>query len=131
MKGNAVIGKLDLKNDSVPGSAFEHLDMTGSQFANINLSNARFHDINFSDVLFTAVQIGGAVFRHIGPPPGKNGRQERQRSVLFEEALLNDSTFRKVDMSNVQIIDCNIEGMRIDGILVADMLAAYREERDT
>jgi hypothetical protein len=116
--------KLELRHDFIAGSEFEDLNMAGTRFTNINLSNARFHDINFSDVSFTAVQIGGALFKHIGPPPC--GEQKRQRPVTFEEAMLMDSIFRKVDMSNVQIIDCNIEGMKIDGILVTEMLAAYR-----
>jgi len=44
----------------------------------------------------------------------------------FEEGMLMDSTFRQLDMSAVQIIDCNIEGMKIDGVLVTDMLKAYK-----
>jgi hypothetical protein len=72
--------------------------------------------------------MGGATFKHIGPPPDKNGKQERQRPVTFEEMMLCDSTFRKVDMSNVQIIDCNLEGMTIDGVPVLDLIAAYQQE---
>ena len=43
--------------------------------------------------------------------------------------MLCDSVFRKVDLSNVQIIDCNIEGMKIDGVLVTDMLDAHRRAK--
>ncbi len=120
--------KLDVRHGFVSGSEFEDLNMSGSQFTNINLSKARFHDINFSDVSFTAANMGGALFKHIGPMPDKDGKQARQRPVTFEEATLCDSTFRKVDMSNVQIIECNTEGMKIDGIPVSDMVAAYREK---
>jgi uncharacterized protein YjbI with pentapeptide repeats len=42
--------------------------------------------------------------------------------------MLCDSTFRKVDMSNVKIIGCNIQGMTIDGVLVADLLEAHRKK---
>jgi hypothetical protein len=34
-----------------------------------------------------------------------------------------------MDMSNVQIIDCNIAGMKINGILVTEMLAAYKKAK--
>ena len=64
--------KLDVKHPRVTGSEFEDLNMSGSRFTGINLSNATFHDINFSDVSFTAAQIGGALFKHIGPPPDKD-----------------------------------------------------------
>ena len=41
--------------------------------------------------------------------------------------MLCDSTFRKVDLSNVRIEDCDLTGMTIDGIPVTDMIAAYRQ----
>ena len=55
--------------------------------------------------------------------------QARQKAVTFEEAQLCDSTFKKVDMSNVKLIDCNVKGMTIDGVLVTDLIAAYKNAR--
>jgi hypothetical protein len=49
--------------------------------------------------------------------------------VTFEEAMLCDSVFKKVDLSGVELTDCNMEGMTIDGVLVATLLAAYRAEK--
>ena len=40
--------------------------------------------------------------------------------------MLCDSTFRKVDLSNAKLIDCNIQGMTIDGVLVTDLLKQYK-----
>ncbi len=128
-----------VRNENISGSEFNDVCMEGTRFTNINLGKSRFdninlsdstfHNINFSDVQFTAAQLGGTVFKHIGPPPRKDGSQERQRPVTFEEAMLCDSVFRKVDLSNVQIIDCNIEGMKIDGVLVTDLLDAHRRAK--
>jgi uncharacterized protein YjbI with pentapeptide repeats len=120
-------GKHIAEHTDISGSEFHDVNLAGADFNNVNMSKAKFHDINFSDVTFTAAQIGGTLFKHIGPPPCKKGGQERQRPVTFEEAMLCDSTFRKVDMSNVKVIDCNIEGMTIDGIRVTDMIGAYKE----
>jgi uncharacterized protein YjbI with pentapeptide repeats len=108
-------------------ATFNDANMSGADFDNVNLSGARFHNINLSDIRVSAVQIGGATFKHVGPPPDADGKQERQRPVVFEEAMLCDSTFRKVDMSNVRIVNCNIEGMTIDGVQVADLLAKHRK----
>ena len=121
-------GKHVAEHADISGSSFHDVNMAGADFDNVNLSNARFHNINLSDIRVSAVQIGGATFKHIGTPPDADGKQERQRAVVFEEAMLCDSTFRKVDMSNVKIIDCNIEGMTIDGVLVADLLAEHRKK---
>jgi uncharacterized protein YjbI with pentapeptide repeats len=112
------------------GSRFEDVCLGEAEFENVNLVRAKLHNINLSDIVVTAAQMGGARFKHIGPPPGKDGRQERQRPVTFEEMMPCDSTFRKVDMSNVRILECDTTGMTIDGIPVADMMAAYRERKE-
>jgi uncharacterized protein YjbI with pentapeptide repeats len=119
--------KISIKHDDIAGSEFEDLNMAGTQFTNINLSGAQFHDINFSDVHFTAAQIGGTTFKHIGPMPDKDGKQDRQRSVTFEEGMLCDSLFNRMDMTNVKIIDSDVTGMTIDGILVTDLLKEWKK----
>jgi uncharacterized protein YjbI with pentapeptide repeats len=119
--------KMSVKHDNIAGSEFEDLNMAGSQFTNINLSGAKFHDINFSDVNFTAALIGGTTFKHLGPMPDKDGKQARQRPVTFEEGMLCDSLFHFMDMSGVKVIDCNVEGMTINGILVTDLLAEWKK----
>lgn len=121
--------RLSIKHDDISGSEFEDLNMAAARFTNINLSCARFCDINFSDVEVSAAQIGGTTFRCIGPAPDSEGKQARQRSVVFEEGMLCDSVFRRMDLSNVAITDCDVTGMTIDGILVTDLLEAWRTRR--
>jgi RNA polymerase sigma-70 factor (ECF subfamily) len=113
----------------ISGSAFRDVNLAESEFENVNMSQARMHDINLSDVSISAANLGGAHFKHLGPAPDTNGKQERQKAVTFEEAQLCDSTFNKVDMSNVKIIDCNVKGMTIDGVLVTDLIAAYKHAK--
>ena len=104
------------------------MNLSEADFNDVNLSKARFHNINFSDAQITAAQIGGALFKHIGPPPCGPGGQARQRPVTFEEAMLCDSTFHKVDLSGVRITDCDLTGMTIDGMLVTDLIRAFSKE---
>ena len=119
--------KISINHDNIAGSEFEDLNMAGAQFTNINLSGSQFHDINFSDVRFSAAQMGGTLFKHIGPMPDKDGKQDRQRPVTFEEGMLCDSVFRRMDMTNVKIIDCDITGMTIDGILFTELLKGWKK----
>lgn len=126
---NQNLAKSEFDDVCMTDTTFNNANLSKSRFENINLTGSRFHDINFSDVQFTAAQIGGTLFKHIGPPPDKAGNHPKQRPVTFEEATLNDSLFRKVDLSNVRIIDCNLTGMTIDGILLTDLLAAYHKSR--
>ena len=129
MKPTIAGGKQVAEHANLAGSVFTDVNLAGSAFENVNLSKVRMHDINLSDLDLSAAQIGGARFKHIGPPTNKEGMQERQRPVTFEEAMLCDSTFTRVDLSNVKIVDCNVKGMTIDGILVTDLITAYKNQR--
>lgn len=127
MESTIKCGKHIAEHADNSGSKFHDVNLSGSDFNDVNLSGTKFHNINLSDIQVSAVQIGGATFKHIGPPPDKDGKQARQRPVTFEEAMLCDSIFRKVDMSNVKITDCDLTGMTIDGILVTDLLKEWKK----
>ncbi|MBN2382601.1 pentapeptide repeat-containing protein [bacterium] len=128
MKTTIACGKQVAAHVDITGSVFNDVNLSGSTFENVNLSKTRMHDINLSDLDVSAAQIGGAKFKHIGPPPSKDGTQARQRPVIFEEMQLCDSSFTRVDLSNVKIVDCNIAGMTIDGYLVTELIAAYKSQ---
>ena len=126
MEPTVKCGKHVVEHANISGSRFHDVNLSEADFDDVNLSRARFHNINLSDIRVSAVQIGGAIFKHVGPPPDKDGKQARQKPVTFEEAMLCDSTFRKVDLSNAKLIDCNIQGMTIDGVLVTELLKQYK-----
>jgi len=73
-----------------------------------NMSGSRFHDVNLSTAEFDDVNMRGTTFHNIN---------------------MSDSMFRKIDMANVRIIESNTTGMMIDGIPVADMIAAYKQQK--
>jgi uncharacterized protein YjbI with pentapeptide repeats len=129
LKPTITSGKQVAVMADIGGSVFRDVNLAGSEFENVNMSQARLHDINLSDISISAANLGGAHFKHLGPAPGPDGKQERQKGITFEEAQLCDSTFNKVDLSNVKITDCNVKGMTIDGVLVTDLIAAYKHAR--
>jgi uncharacterized protein YjbI with pentapeptide repeats len=129
MKPTITCGKHLAEHANLAGSVFNDVNLAGATFENVNMSKTRMHDINLSDLDLSAANLGGAHFKHIGPAPDKDGKQARQKAVTFEEAMLCDSTFKKVDMTNVKIVECNVEGMTIDGILVTDLIAAYKSQK--
>ena len=122
-------GKQVADGVAISGSVFNNVDLSSSTFENVNMSRTRMHDINLSDISISAANLGGAHFKHLGPAPDQNGKQAKQKAVTFEEAQLCDSTFKKVDLSNVKVIACNVDGMTIDGVLVTDLIAAYKKAR--
>jgi RNA polymerase sigma-70 factor (ECF subfamily) len=126
-KPTIISGRQITQMADISGSVFRDVNLAEAVFTNVNMSRARMHDINLSDLSISAANLGGAHFKHLGPAPDKDGKQERQKAITFEEAMLCDSTFKKVDMSNVKLIDCDIRGMTIDGVLVTDLIAAYKK----
>jgi len=127
LKPTITSGKQVALMANIPDSVFRDVNLSGSEFENVNMSGTRMHDINLSDISISAANLGGAHFKHIGSAPGQDGKQERQKPVTFEEAMLCDSTFKKVDLSGVKISECNLKGMTIDGVLVTDLVAAYKK----
>jgi hypothetical protein len=50
--------------------------------------------------------MGETTFKHIEPMPDKDGKQDRQSPVTFEEGVLCDSVFLRMDTTDVKIVDC-------------------------
>jgi uncharacterized protein YjbI with pentapeptide repeats len=117
-------GKQYAEHADMSGSKFHDVNLARAEFDDVNMTKVRFHNINMSDIDVSAVQIGGARFKHVGLPPGSAGKQ---RPLSFEEADLNGTTISKCDLSNVKIENCRIEGMTVNGFLVTELITAYEQ----
>jgi uncharacterized protein YjbI with pentapeptide repeats len=118
---------IKLVDRTLDGSEVRASQMRRCRFVNLNMTGTTFENINFSDITVKYAQFGGAKFTFIGLPPDARERGEEQRPVHFEHFDLNDSIFDEGNLRNVQIRGCTLDGMRIDGVLVTDMIAAYAE----
>ena len=116
---------LTVDKQEIAGSTFQCSDLSQTHFVNCKMAGAVLEDVNFSDAVVKYAQFGGATFSFIGLGPDAP-KDAKQRPVCFETFDLNSSTFRKGDLSNVQISECRTDGMRIDGVLVTDMIEAYK-----
>lgn len=56
-------------------------------------------------------------------------RDVNLRASEFDDVALTGSTIRNACLGDVAIVDANYVGMRIEGILVTDLLRVYREQR--
>jgi uncharacterized protein YjbI with pentapeptide repeats len=79
--------------------------LSGSTFTDVNLSDATFNDVNFAGATFQNANLSGW----------------RVKDVSLSGLQINQA-----DLRGASIVDCLTEGMTIDGIAVADMIAAYR-----
>jgi len=74
-------------------------------FENANLSGATFRDVRLAGACFDDVNLSGAHFHNIN---------------------LSNTRFDDVNWSHVAITNACLHGMTINGILVTDLLAAYK-----
>ena len=71
-----------------------------------NLAGSEFRDVNLSSSKFDDVNLRGAVFTNVA---------------------LSGATIRDACLADLSIADAGYEGMRIEGILVTELLRVYRE----
>jgi uncharacterized protein YjbI with pentapeptide repeats len=81
-------------------------DLHGAKFINTNLGGAQFHDVNLASSQFTDVNLSG---------------------THFDDINFSGAVIRNANCSHVSMEDACYEGMRIDGILVTELLAIYRK----
>lgn len=69
-----------------------------------------------TDSTFTNVCLGNAVFDDVNLSKAR-----------FHNINMSGTTFDDINFSGAQITNANYEGMTIDGILVTELLKAYRQ----
>ncbi|MCV2420908.1 pentapeptide repeat-containing protein [Paucibacter sp. DJ2R-2] len=76
------------------------------QYINCRLSESVFEDVDLSKSRLSNVSL---------------------REAQFEDVTLANATFRNACFENVSIEDANVVGMKINGILVTDLLSVYEK----
>jgi GNAT superfamily N-acetyltransferase len=103
-------------NSNIEGTSFSNCNLSHSRFQNINLQNSFYADLNFSGSQFMLVNLGGVSFQDT---------TLEGRKVFFNRCDLEGATITNSSLQNVDIKDCSMSGMKIDGISVEDLLDAY------
>jgi Pentapeptide repeats (8 copies) len=83
----------------------EDADLSGSSFTDVNLSGATFKNVNFSGAQFEDANLAGWSVRNVN----------------LAGLKMNDA-----DLRGASIVGSLTSGMTIDGIAVAELMAAYR-----
>jgi uncharacterized protein YjbI with pentapeptide repeats len=113
-----------LEHSTIRASCINHMVMN-----NVSAINVKITDANLSDLELGYAQLGGAYIHDIGLPPEGHphyNSSAKQRPLKFENCFLEGSTITNCNLAQVSISDCNLTGMAINGILVTDLLEAYK-----
>lgn len=96
-------------------SSFDDVNLAGATFTNAKLAESRFNDVNLAGATFTNATLAKARFDDVN-----------LAGATFTNTNLAGLTCVDVNLEGASISDANLTGMRINGILVEDLLRAYR-----
>ena len=82
------------------------------------IDDSVFDDVSMTKVSFNNVNLTDAKFRNIN-----------MSSTDFFGIEFRNAKFKAVGLDNVDISDCTLEGTRINGILVTELLDAYEKQQ--
>jgi uncharacterized protein YjbI with pentapeptide repeats len=123
--------ELEIEMACFKGSRFGGIDMRDTSFAHTNFVNSKWEHIYFSNLHINRIQMGGTVFENIIRPDSKESRFEEEAGtdgwvnvepVTFKNSDLSTAVFDSCNLTNVELKNCNIEGLKINGILLTDLL---------
>ncbi len=114
--------KYKVEHKDIAGSEFRHVNMSGTVFEDTDLSGAKFFNINLRGADIGAVDFGGASFSCMNTGEGHPKQPAVFNSIELDDCRIQNSFFR-----NTRIVNCDLTGMTIDGVLVTDMVKAYKK----
>ncbi|WP_404448509.1 GNAT family N-acetyltransferase [Sutcliffiella horikoshii] len=113
---------------NLANSAFSNSTLAGAHFSNINLNGSKFQNINFRDTVIADLNLSGSRVKHVEMSGVEFSDTSIERApISFERCELMGTRFNNCRMGDVEIIDCDISGMKIDGVSVEELLEVYRK----
>ncbi|SDS84691.1 Protein N-acetyltransferase, RimJ/RimL family [Paenibacillaceae bacterium GAS479] len=115
--------KVNLKNgcysdSNLQGSQVTDCNLSYSKFTNLNLTNVLLADLRLSNSEIELVSLDGVYFHD-------TNLGSEKKPILFERCDLSGSEIRSSDLSNVNINQCKMSGMKINNIPVEELLKSY------
>jgi uncharacterized protein YjbI with pentapeptide repeats len=125
---------MDLHNVHEALSAHD-VDMSKSSFTNASLAASRFDDVSLAGATFTNANLSGMVLDDVNLTGASISKAKLAGMVLddvnltgtsISNANLSGTVLDDVNLTGALISNANVTGMRINGILVDDLMRAYR-----
>ena len=102
-------------------ASFKQMFMEKSLFDDVNLNGSSFLNLALLDTEFEKSILNGSKFQNLA-----------MENCEFNNISLSGSKFNGANFSGVELdSSCIIEGMKIDGIPVEELLKLYNEKNDT
>ncbi|WP_409340653.1 pentapeptide repeat-containing protein [Paenibacillus sp. MBLB4367] len=98
---------------SLPHVKVTYADLSHCLFNDMNMRDGKISDANLSRLTIEGANISGLTIRNAGAD---------NQPAAFENVEIPNSTFTGCDLTHVNLIDCKIEGLRINGVLIEELL---------
>jgi len=105
------------------GSRFVTVKGEPLYFQEVTLAGTKIIDANVGGLEIDGANLGGAFIHNIG---NLNARME---PVRIDRCDFNRSIMTNSDLSDIEITSCNISGLKINGILIEDLIREYEDKR--
>jgi uncharacterized protein YjbI with pentapeptide repeats len=117
------------------GSDFSGVDMRDTTFTDTNFVNSKWEHIYFSNLHINMIQMGGTLFENVIRPeaqmsqlngePGADGWVNVD-PIKFKSSDLSAAVFESCKLTNVELNNCDIEGLKINGVVIKDLIEQYK-----
>ncbi|WP_123040158.1 pentapeptide repeat-containing protein [Cohnella candidum] len=104
-----------VNNANMSGVSFSDVNLSELKMSDANLSGARIEHANMSHLVVDHVHLFGTEFTNVVLPQEGDGN-------YLPDGQYKPIVFRNCNLSNMEIIDCDITGLKINGILIEELL---------
>jgi len=116
--------KVRIEKKDISGSEFQQANMSGTVFEDVDLSRSRVFNVNLRNAEIGAVDFGGSSFSCMN-----TGEGFPRKPAAFQNLELDGCTLCNCFFRNTSLVNCDLTGMTIDGIIVSDMIKVYKENQ--
>ncbi|TDQ36620.1 GNAT family N-acetyltransferase [Aureibacillus halotolerans] len=103
---------------------YQNSNLSHNRYTNTNMSHSVFGDSNMNATEICHVSMAGAYLHDIKLGTGKD-----KIPLVMERCELMGSSILDSNLQNLSIVNCNLEGMTIDGIHVSELLEVYKKQQ--
>jgi hypothetical protein len=128
---NCNMSQTEFYQVNAEGSSFSNSNLMKTHISNCNLSHSKFQNINFRHSFFADLNLSYSKMRLVtlaGVRFMDINLGDDKEPISFERCDLQGTTIKNSSLRNMQVADCDITGMTIDGIPVEKLLEVYYQE---
>jgi uncharacterized protein YjbI with pentapeptide repeats len=117
--------ELDIDNVSLAKTKINNVNMSEMTLHDVNMCEIKISNANYSHAIIDHVHLFGTEFHNVVLPMEGDGNYNsdgQYKPVSFHNCNLSNGQLRNCDLSNVDITDCDITGLKINCILISDLI---------